>query len=104
MAGFLAATTMVAIVNAAVAGTASAPFVASVLTLPTWAVATFGVFVALCVSAAFMVHQIKTWARVATALPGLIHPRAITRQAREPPNIKPIPFTTDSRRRQMVQT
>ena len=75
---FLAATTMVAIVNAAVAGTASATFVASVLTLPTWAVAAIGVFVASCVSAAFMLHQSKTWRRVAAALPGLIRPRTTT--------------------------
>jgi hypothetical protein len=75
---FLAATTMVAIVDAAVAGTASATLVASVLTIPTWAVAAFGVFVALCVTAAFMVHQLKTWGRVAAALPGLNRPRTIT--------------------------
>jgi hypothetical protein len=71
---FLAATTMVAIVNAAVAGTASATLEASVLTIPIWAVAAFGVLVALCVSAAFMLHQMKTWRRVAAALPGLVRP------------------------------
>ena len=73
--GFLAATTMVVIVNAAVAGTAIAILVASIVAVPTWAVAAFGVFVALCVAAAFMLHQMKTWARVAAALPGLIRPR-----------------------------
>ncbi len=75
---FLAATTMVAIVNSAVAGTAIATFVASVVALPTWAVAAIGVFVALCVSAAFMLHQLKTWGRVAAALPGLNRPRTKT--------------------------
>ncbi len=76
--GFLAATTTVAIVNAAVAGTASATFVARVLTLPTLAVAALGVFVALCVAAAFLLHQLKTWGRVTAVLPGLIRPRTIT--------------------------
>ena len=71
---FLSATTMVAIVNAAVAGTAVATLLASLFALPILAVAGVGVLLAVCVSAAFMWNQWKTWTRVFAALPGLVRP------------------------------
>ena len=74
--GFLAATTTVAIVNAAVAGTAAATLLGSVWTAtPIWGLATFGIVVAIAVSAAFLRYQLKVWRRVAAALPGLLRER-----------------------------
>lgn len=74
--GFLAATTTVAIVNAAVGGTAAATLFGSVWTgTPIWGLATLGIVVAIAVSVAFLWYQMKVWRRVATALPGLLPDR-----------------------------
>jgi len=74
--GFLAATTTVAVVNAAVAGTAAATLLGSVWTAtPVWGLATFGIVVAIAVSAAFLRYQMKVWRRVAAALPGVLRER-----------------------------
>ena len=70
--GFLASTTTVATVNAAVAGTALATLLGSIWAAPIWVLAAFGIVVAIGVLAAFLRYQMKVWRRLTAAQPGMI--------------------------------
>jgi hypothetical protein len=85
---FLATTTTVAIVDAAVAGTAVATLLGSIWALPIWLLATFGVVVAVGVSAAFLRYQSKVWRRLGTAVPGLLPERGRDISAKSPSSQK----------------